>query len=708
MKELKIDLENCHGINKLDYNFNFDKKDYIIYATNGTMKTSFYKTFEDYENGIDSKDEFFTDRISKRIILDENNNNVNVENILLVGNSNFSVSDSNMTSLLVNNKLKKQYDQLFSNLNKSQEQIEKNIKSKSGEKKDTFFQDLKINSFVNVKDSFFEEKDFIDFKDIKYSTIFNDDNLKIFNQEIIIESISEYIDLCNTIIGETGIFIKDCFELYHLKSIVKVLKSNNYFAAGHKLKLKEKEKYVDYDEQKIDNLIFDIDKKIENDTKIAAVNLSLTNKISSQKLNVFLSQNQWIIPLLIDIPKLKLECWHYILSQNKDISKMIIEYKEKYSNEKKEIERITFESNKEENMRDWSDATKEFNNKFPNMPFKLHVSNLSDIILKNSVCSLKYEYSDFKEKNSNVNINTLKDNLSKGEINAFSILNLIFEIKYRIKNQIETIIIIDDITDSFDYKNKYAIVEYLKSLADNSLFHLIILTHNFDFYRTCSSRIGLYRLSVIKNSEIKLVDFHYTQNVFDSFKNQLDKPKYFISSIPFVRNIIEMLDSNKNDNYIFLTNTLHYKENTNKIIISDISNIFFTVINKETKPCGANYLDILFDTADSFVKNSSQIDLSNKLVLSIAIRMKLEIYLFKKINDWNIINGFKSNQTKQLIDYCIDQSLLSEKEIEISESVKIMTSENIHVNAFMYEPIIDMSDDELISLYNEIKNLEND
>jgi hypothetical protein len=34
-----------------------------------------------------------------------------------------------------------------------------------------------------------------------------------------------------------------------------------------------------------------------------------------------------------------------------------------------------------------------------------------------------------------------------------------------------------------------------------------------------------------------------------------------------------------------------------------------------------------------------------------------------------------------------------------------MTPENIHVNSFMYEPIIDMSDVALRSLYAQVKTL---
>jgi hypothetical protein len=39
---------------------------------------------------------------------------------------------------------------------------------------------------------------------------------------------------------------------------------------------------------------------------------------------------------------------------------------------------------------------------------------------------------------------------------------------------------------------------------------------------------------------------------------------------------------------------------------------------------------------------------------------------------------------------------------EIIERVLIITSENIHINSFMYEPIVDMSLEELRVLYSEV------
>jgi len=41
--------------------------------------------------------------------------------------------------------------------------------------------------------------------------------------------------------------------------------------------------------------------------------------------------------------------------------------------------------------------------------------------------------------------------------------------------------VIDDLADPFDYKNKYAIIQYLKEMADHTNFELVLLPHNFDF-----------------------------------------------------------------------------------------------------------------------------------------------------------------------------------------------------------------------------------
>lgn len=707
MKELKLDLKYCHGINKFNYNFDLNS-DYLIYAPNGTMKTSFSKTLMDYKNNINSYDVYFPERTSIRNINIEENNPLDNNNLVVIDSDDYEIANEKMTSLLVNPSLKKEYDQVYSSLEKSYKDINKKIKSLSGVELQTVLFDLKISNINDIQADYLNPDNANEkFKDIKYSKLFTDDNLKILEQKDVVESIDNYIKTCNDIIENNDIFVKDVFELYNLKAVIKNLDSNNYFKLGHLLKfksVKDKEKFYDYDEKIINDLIANLDEQLGKDENIKKANEVLTGKIKSQELNTLLSKNQWIIPMINDLSKLKKEYWHYILSTS-DIKTTIEDYINNYIANKETIKEIINKTNDLDNYKKWNNAINEFNNKFINMPFELEVNNISDIILKNSACSLKYKFKDKSDVNNNVDKNILKENLSKGERKAFNILHLIFEIQYRKENNIETIFILDDIADSFDYKNKYAIIELLKELNDNGLFHLIILTHNFDFYRACANRLNIKTLSILKDNGISLIDFYYKKNIFKTFKERISDSKFFIASIPFVRNIVEMTIGDSDNDYLLLTSCLHYKKNTDSITISQINNVFTNHINTNSNITDSKYIDLLFDVADNIKVGTTEIKLHNKLILSIAIRLLFEKKLFNKFNNWSILNGFTKNQTSELIDYCVNNSLLTDEEKNISEKVKIMVSENIHVNAFMYEPIIDMSDEELINLYKIVKNM---
>lgn len=109
----------------------------------------------------------------------------------------------------------------------------------------------------------------------------------------------------------------------------------------------------------------------------------------------------------------------------------------------------------------------------------------------------------------------------------------------------ESIIIMDDIADSFDYQNKYAIIEYIKDLAENDKFYMIILTHNYDFYRTVSSRLSignnnLWMIDRLDDGTIIINTGQYRGDVYcNAFVGHDDNNKIFISMIPFVRNLIQ-------------------------------------------------------------------------------------------------------------------------------------------------------------------------
>lgn len=128
-----------------------------------------------------------------------------------------------------------------------------------------------------------------------------------------------------------------------------------------------------------------------------------------------------------------------------------------------------------------------FNSRFF-VPFKLTAKNRVSVILGGEpMLRLGFTFEDGADK-ADVDKPTLMQALSTGEKKALYVLNIIFEVEARRKAGQETIFIIDDIADSFDYKNKYAIIQYLMDIAEEPHFKQIILTHNFDFFRTVNSR----------------------------------------------------------------------------------------------------------------------------------------------------------------------------------------------------------------------------
>src|SRR5690606_4876277 len=78
---------------------------------------------------------------------------------------------------------------------------------------------------------------------------------------------------------------------------------------------------------------------------------------------------------------------------------------------------------------------------------------------------------------------------SQGEKRAMYLLNVIFKIEAYLNIGEEVLFIVDDIADSFDYRNKYAILQYLKDISSTQSFNQIILTHNYDFFRTVQGRV---------------------------------------------------------------------------------------------------------------------------------------------------------------------------------------------------------------------------
>ena len=101
----------------------------------------------------------------------------------------------------------------------------------------------------------------------------------------------------------------------------------------------------------------------------------------------------------------------------------------------------------------------------------------------------------------------------------------------------------------------------------------------------------------------------------------------------------------------------------------------------------------------------TSINFDNKIVMSIAIRLSAEKYMVDQFGNLTVTDGIEANQSATLLKSFRNSAHATDKTVRILEAVMLMTPENLHVNSFMYEPILDMSDAHLRQLYRDIKAL---
>lgn len=364
----------------------------------------------------------------------------------------------------------------------------------------------------------------------------------------------------------------------------------------------------------------------------------------------------------------------------------------------------------------WADVIHIFNERF-SVPFVVRVDNQEDVILRSDAPIIRFDFMQDPEDKDSPTIPVEEDRLlrilSNGEKRALYILNIIFEVEARKSSNQNTLFIIDDIADSFDYKNKYAIIEYLNDVAEEEIFQQIILSHNFDFHRTVSGRLGLDRkcrmLAGKVNGDIVLDEEIYQNSApFSHWRRHLDNDAMLIASIPFLRNLAEF--SGDDASYKGLTSLLHIKPDTGQFTIQNLQDFIKKILSGQTdlqlnNP--DNYVkELIYQVADDIVGEDVETALlEQKVVLSIAIRLRAEEFMVQKINDQTFWENISKNQTITLINRFKEEFPGEKENIHLFEQVNLMTPENIHLNSFMYEPILDLSAQHLKRLYSKVKAL---
>ena len=187
-----------------------------------------------------------------------------------------------------------------------------------------------------------------------------------------------------------------------------------------------------------------------------------------------------------------------------------------------------------------------------------------------------------------------------------------------------------------------------------------------------------------------------------------------MASIPFLRNLIEYTRGDDTDDFRRLTALLHWKTESRDVRQSELDDIFERVFadgGSHEDPDG-RVVDMIEQVADECAGEGSAgegLALEKKIGMAMATRLVADRYMIGLIDDARFAENITANQSQRLFGRFEDE--FGGKEafrgaLAVLRRVLLMTPENIHLNAFMYEPLVDMSGEHLQKLYGEVKALE--
>ena len=728
MNNLKLDIENCYGIKKLQHEFAFtNHHTQLIYAANGMMKSSLALTLKGLSGQCKdkAKDRLHPALHPKYDVLADGTA-LAKEQIFVADpeESNFDTSGV-FTNFLADTALKQQYDAIFQQLNSYVARVINPLRDVSIS---SDCEDEILRTFITAPtDNIFSvlEQLAIDVQaqtyynfGFRYNYVFDKSGkVQKFVEKHAVD-LQNYIAQYNQLISTSPVFRSvggKTFGTYQASELQHSVENGEFFGVDHQIVL-HGGKVIN----SVDALVEVIDgekTRILNDPELKKTFDKITKDVDgNNEVRIFkriLIDHPEIAVELVDYEAFRKKTWKGYLSDS-TVKQHLVDYYDYYQLQKTVLNNIIAQARAQ--LPRWKSIIDLYNDRF-HVPFKVEIENQDEIILKQMAAKLKFVYVDELGAEIEKPKNDMLAILSRGEQRAFYILQLLFELESRKASGMDHLVVFDDIADSFDYQNKYAIIEYLHDLDDTTgNIYLLVLTHNFDFYRTMASRLGLrsYSWMTVKKADgtLELKTGHYQRNVFDHFVKEHADDKVFVSMIPFVRNLVEYTDGEGDPKYDKLTSLLHLKTDTMTITDNDVINIVRNFVKGRgyaRVATGQPVYDIIIRTADAIMAEPAvdEVLIENKIVLSMACRLKAEQYLKQQLlasgltdADLVVTSIQTAAWTKMLKTRCPNDS-----KMDVIEQVNMMTPEIIHINSFMYEPLIDLSVFHLMNLYRECSRL---
>ena len=553
MEKVLVMLENCYGIRKMDVEFDFSKKTaQLIYAPNGAMKSSFARTFKDHSAAEASRDRIYADRDTKRSIIDQDGNDIPANSIFVIEPYDVGYQSGRVSTLLVNITLKEEYDEILQLIEGKLTTLFAKLKKTSGLR--SGLEDIISVSFTRQPDNLLRALERVrsevladpfdaSLEGIKYSMVFNDKVEKFLNDSRSRDALVDYTNIYDELLEKSRFFRKGVFNHYQAGEIAKQLKNHGFFQADHKVFL-----HSDTEDTKVETegeleaiITAELATILSNDQlkgKFNEIDKQLSNR-ELRDFREFLLTNQTLIPRLKEPEVFREDLLKsYLMLHKEDFGDLMDEYVKG----RKRLDEITAAASAQATT--WQEIINIFNRRF-SVPFKVSIENKQDVILKRATPNIGFTFEDDSAQPVTVARDKLVDVLSHGERRALYILNIIFEVEARKSLQIPTLFVVDDVADSFDYKNKYAIIEYLSDIIAEPYFRQIILTHNYDFYRTVWRRLELGGTNFHATRSSEKIDLSRERMYRDPFKkwkstaNTDDKTDALLAMVPFVRNLAD-------------------------------------------------------------------------------------------------------------------------------------------------------------------------
>lgn len=742
-------FEHIFGIRKLTPSDLIDGNT-LIYSPNGTMKTSFCQGLDAIIGGEDPSDvehpgtsnyelQFLTQTITQA---DKKPSNLPIlcisgeegwewsHNVTAQGFSLNPESINAIAKLAISPDLKSKFASLQHRIDILNSFVTENLrKEKTSRQKDqTIFGNYELDPLsawkflLKIQDS--DITDAIFLKDVDASDgakLTSKKPLSVISTSDFSASITDYVKTVHDF-GKTSIF-NGLFDPESLAVLVGQAEEAHFFEAGHSFFFQGDK--APSNKAEIQKRIEEGRKQMYANPKIQAAYRKITDLTSTKDcadIKSFIDHHQEALPTLKNTQSFKNAFFVHAVNDN-DKLKAQIEEANLLETELEEFIKLAAVGTTE-----WAEVAKTFNERFVADGFVLKIENVGLASIGQALPMVS-----LYKKDGTVLSASLTKRLSTGEKHTLWILNTMLKIRTApVPESGEPLVIVmDDIADSFDFNNKYGIVEYVADLLTNDhKYQIIFLTHSFDFFKFIENNSKLrsksspYINSVTKEGLRCL--FAYKTNYdqvgndvvlepfdsrilkditsFNNWQKQTDQ-KFAFASLPYLRNLEQIIRGSDDP---FITNSvdhlMHYFAGQYKI--QDLLDTYQNASTLDHTKC--LFLCSLVPSQTCFdflrqqvakVTTSSPLRLEDKIVLGLFIR-----YCGEKMCFDSIIAHEPSNTAAQtwygrpLLNYCKSHSYLTSSQEQLADKAFMVSPTYAHANSFIESPLIDNGPEYLLNL----------